>query len=239
MAYRQAMPRLLKAVGWEVLSEEFSEIEDPDPDQQRERQRELIEEFEQAKKKMAKGGRKKGMFSWMKPKPKKKDWWEMYEDDGPTGEPQNYSNDDPSSSSSRAGNDNVKRSTDTTTKSIDESIDSTLVDEKSRDDLLFDVDAIRNEISKAVPSAVLPVATTQFPSQSQSPVHSPPSPSSSQSSQSLSISGSSESFPVSESIRSELEVHRVSAAEIANHTYSDFEEENVWEDSGPVRMEFE
>lgn len=29
MAYREAMPRLLLMCGWEVVSEEFSEIEDP------------------------------------------------------------------------------------------------------------------------------------------------------------------------------------------------------------------
>lgn len=29
MAYRSAMPRLLREVGWSVESEEFAEIEDP------------------------------------------------------------------------------------------------------------------------------------------------------------------------------------------------------------------
>lgn len=50
MAYRVAMPRLLREVGWEVVSEEFDEIENPDPDNHAERQRELIREIEEARK---------------------------------------------------------------------------------------------------------------------------------------------------------------------------------------------
>jgi hypothetical protein len=33
-----AMPRILREVGWEVLEDEFAEIEDPDPDNHAERQ---------------------------------------------------------------------------------------------------------------------------------------------------------------------------------------------------------
>ncbi|KAK9477265.1 hypothetical protein V1514DRAFT_283492 [Lipomyces japonicus] len=87
MGYREAMPRLLKKLGWEVISEEFTEIEDPDPDRQRERQRELIVEFEKARKQMEQEQarlnkqkkKKKGIFSFMKSR--KKEWWEMYDDD--------------------------------------------------------------------------------------------------------------------------------------------------------------
>ncbi|RMZ91754.1 hypothetical protein DV736_g1008, partial [Chaetothyriales sp. CBS 134916] len=50
MAYRQAMPRLLREVGWEVESDEFTEIEDPDPDNHEQRQRELIQEIDEARK---------------------------------------------------------------------------------------------------------------------------------------------------------------------------------------------
>jgi hypothetical protein len=82
MGYRRAIPRLLSELGWEVLSEEFSEIEDPDPEGHRERQRELIMEFDDARKQMedevakqkAKQNKSK-FFSWMKPK--RKEWWDM------------------------------------------------------------------------------------------------------------------------------------------------------------------
>lgn len=50
MGYRVAMPRLLREVGWEVLSEEFDEIENPDPENHEERQRELIREIEHARR---------------------------------------------------------------------------------------------------------------------------------------------------------------------------------------------
>lgn len=91
MGYRKAMPKLLASVGWEVISEDFTEIEDPDPDKMREKQRELIVEFEEARKQMEKEAKeaeeaakesnsktKKGkskLFSWMKPK--KKEWWDF------------------------------------------------------------------------------------------------------------------------------------------------------------------
>ncbi|QSL64690.1 hypothetical protein MERGE_001992 [Pneumocystis wakefieldiae] len=50
MNYREAMPKLMKKVGWLVESEEFQEIEVPDPDKYRERQKELLESIEIAKK---------------------------------------------------------------------------------------------------------------------------------------------------------------------------------------------
>lgn len=76
MGYRAAMPSMLSQLGWEVSSEEFEEIEDPDPELQRERQRKLIEEFDVAKRQMdkeiAQGKRKKksSLFGWLKPKEK-------------------------------------------------------------------------------------------------------------------------------------------------------------------------
>lgn len=85
MGYRAAMPSMLSQLGWEVSSEEFEEIEDPDPELQRERQRKLIEEFDVAKRQMdkeiAQGKRKKksSLFGWLKPK--EKELWEMYEQD--------------------------------------------------------------------------------------------------------------------------------------------------------------
>jgi hypothetical protein len=49
MAYRTKMPMLLEEVGWLVESLEFTEIEDPDPENHKKRQRELINEIEAAR----------------------------------------------------------------------------------------------------------------------------------------------------------------------------------------------
>ncbi|CUS10187.1 unnamed protein product [Tuber aestivum] len=88
MAYRQAIPRLLRHVGWIVVSDEFTEIQDPDPDRHRERQRELIEELEGARKEIEKN-QKKPRFSFFgrgKDAAKKKDW-ETYDEVKPAGSP--------------------------------------------------------------------------------------------------------------------------------------------------------
>ncbi len=84
MAYRTAMPRLLREVGWMVESDEFTEIEDPDPENHAKRQRELINEIEEARKEFEKKEKEgKGKFGWLSRKKKtvveKKDW-EMYEE---------------------------------------------------------------------------------------------------------------------------------------------------------------
>ena len=49
MAYRGMMPTLLQECGWLVDGLEFSEIEDPDPENHEKRQRELINEIEAAR----------------------------------------------------------------------------------------------------------------------------------------------------------------------------------------------
>jgi hypothetical protein len=83
MAYRTAMPKLLREVGWMVESDEFSEIEDPDPENHEQRQRELISEIEEARKELEKKekeqNKKGGFFSWRKKKAAKKDW-EVYDE---------------------------------------------------------------------------------------------------------------------------------------------------------------
>ncbi|KAK9374395.1 uncharacterized protein V1513DRAFT_446254 [Lipomyces chichibuensis] len=165
MGYREAMPRLLSACGWEVLSEEFTEIEDPDPDQQRELQRELIAEFEEAKRRMEReNGRvkKQGLFSkWIKPK--RKEWWEMVEEDAHAeqareGSSSRYDNGGPSSrdhSDSRVSDDGY-----TPPPSIQENKSSYYRAGQTQyeyqfktgadgSEALFDVDAIRREIEKA------------------------------------------------------------------------------------------
>ncbi|KAH0391035.1 DUF726-domain-containing protein, partial [Aureobasidium melanogenum] len=82
MAYRKAMPKLLKEVGWTVDSEEFTEIEDPDPDNHETRQRELINEIEEARRALEKKPEKKGfkaLFSRNKKNAEKKEW-ETYDE---------------------------------------------------------------------------------------------------------------------------------------------------------------
>ncbi|OQD64764.1 hypothetical protein PENPOL_c007G10665 [Penicillium polonicum] len=81
MDYRKAMPRILREVGWEVLEDEFAEIEDPDPDNHAERQRELIREIDEARREAEAKPEKKrfGLFKRGKMAEKKK--WETYDVD--------------------------------------------------------------------------------------------------------------------------------------------------------------
>ncbi|KAI5954832.1 hypothetical protein KGF57_003856 [Candida theae] len=79
MSYRKAIPKILKSINWEVLSDDFAEIEEPDPEQG-ERQRQLISEFDEARAKMEEQKstqtEPRGWKKWFKPK--KKDWWDIY-----------------------------------------------------------------------------------------------------------------------------------------------------------------
>jgi hypothetical protein len=83
MGYRSSMPKLLKKLNFNVLKDEFVEIDDPDPETT-ERQRKLVLEFDEMRKHLEKeqlegSTKKKGLFSKMF-KPKKKEWWQMYLD---------------------------------------------------------------------------------------------------------------------------------------------------------------
>lgn len=82
MAYRAAMPKLMRQVGWEVESDEFTEIEDPDPENHKKRQRELIQEIDEARRKAEAKPEKRrfGFFSRGKLAEKKR--WETYDKDG-------------------------------------------------------------------------------------------------------------------------------------------------------------
>lgn len=80
MAYRTAMPRLLREVGWEVESDEFTEIEDPDPDNHEKRQRELIRELDEARKEAEAKPEKRRFGLFKKGKLAKKKGWETYDD---------------------------------------------------------------------------------------------------------------------------------------------------------------
>ena len=88
MAYRAAMPKLLREVGWEVESDEFTEIEDPDPENHAKRQRELIQEIEQARKDAEAKPEKKRFGFFKRGKLPEKKTWETYEHDasGPESE---------------------------------------------------------------------------------------------------------------------------------------------------------
>lgn len=79
MDYRAAIPRLLKHVGWEVLSEEFAEIEDPDPDNHAERQRELIREIDEARREAENKPEKKRFGLFKRGKLAQKKQWENYD----------------------------------------------------------------------------------------------------------------------------------------------------------------
>ncbi|KAI9740977.1 MAG: hypothetical protein M1834_002688 [Cirrosporium novae-zelandiae] len=80
MAYRAAMPKLLKYVGWEVESEEFAEIEDPDPENHAARQRELIREIDEARKDAESKPEKKKFGFFKRGKLAEKRGWETYDD---------------------------------------------------------------------------------------------------------------------------------------------------------------
>lgn len=86
MAYRAAMPRLLREVGWEVDSDEFTEIEDPDPENHERRQRELIRELDEARKDAELKPEKKRFGFFKRGKLAEKKGWETYDDSAREGE---------------------------------------------------------------------------------------------------------------------------------------------------------
>ena len=80
MAYRQAMPKLLREVGIAITSDEFTEIEDPDPDNHEARQRELINEIEEARKDIHDDKSKKGWGWFKRKKAAERSKWEVYDE---------------------------------------------------------------------------------------------------------------------------------------------------------------
>ena len=80
MAYRAAIPRLLREVGWEIESDEFSEIEDPDPENHGARQRELIREIEGARKEAEAKPEKRRFGIFKRGKLAEKKIWETYDE---------------------------------------------------------------------------------------------------------------------------------------------------------------
>ena len=80
MAYRAAMPKLLRECGWEIESDEFTEIEDPDPDNHEKRQRELIRELDEARKEAENKPEKKRFGFFKRGKLAERKGWETYDD---------------------------------------------------------------------------------------------------------------------------------------------------------------
>ena len=80
MAYRAAMPKLLRELGWDVESDEFTEIEDPDPDNHEKRQRELIRELDEARKEAEAKPEKRRFGFFKRGKLAEKKGWETYDD---------------------------------------------------------------------------------------------------------------------------------------------------------------
>ncbi|QIW95895.1 hypothetical protein AMS68_001413 [Peltaster fructicola] len=80
MAYRGMMPILLAECGFEVDSEEFTEIEDPDPDNHERRQRELINDIEEARRQLEEKPEKKGFLARFSRKKASKKEWETYDE---------------------------------------------------------------------------------------------------------------------------------------------------------------
>lgn len=81
MAYRAKMPILLRQVGFEVESDEFTEIEDPDPENHDKRQRELINEIEEARRQLEEEPKKKGFLArFTRRKAQTKKSWETYDE---------------------------------------------------------------------------------------------------------------------------------------------------------------
>ena len=74
------MPRLLRKVGWEVESDEFTEIEDPDPDNHEKRQRELIKEIDEARKEAETKPEKRRFGFFKRGKLAEKKGWETYDE---------------------------------------------------------------------------------------------------------------------------------------------------------------
>ncbi|KAG7900967.1 hypothetical protein KL907_004411 [Ogataea polymorpha] len=77
MEYRKVMPKLMKEMGWEVLNEEFVEIDQPDEEETK-RQRKLVHDFEEAAK--THEGRKSKRWYDKLFRKNNKQWWEMYEE---------------------------------------------------------------------------------------------------------------------------------------------------------------
>lgn len=124
MAYRTAMPKLLREAGWLVEADEFVEIEDPDPENHEQRQRELIDEIEAARRELEKKNAEKekrgSKLSWWRKKKGDKKEWEVYDKNSQAHVP------------------------------IDKTADTATIAENP---VMFDIDAIRKEVASLAAEA--------------------------------------------------------------------------------------
>lgn len=129
MQYREAMPKLLRHIGWEVLEDQFVEIEQPNPEEE-ERQRKLLSDFEKAQH----SKKKKTWYNKFFGR-KHKEWWEMYEEGEKEkeGDGKGKVNDDDNDSKGETSTNNSDDN-----ENINESNDSP--------DQMFDVAALKKEI---------------------------------------------------------------------------------------------
>lgn len=123
MQYREAMPKLLRMVGWEVLEDQFVEIEQPNPEEE-ERQRKLLSDFEKAQH----SKKKKSWYNKIFGR-RNKEWWEMYEE----GE---------NEAMKRHKGDGDDMDDDSSSKDIDDSESETLVGAPG----VFDIEALKKEV---------------------------------------------------------------------------------------------
>lgn len=145
MEYRKSMPQLLSQLGFQVLAEDFVEIDDPDPEQT-ERQRQLISEFDEARKQMEKeqmNGKKKGFWKKLFG-PKKKDWWNIYEETNASGATTSIGTDDSEASGKSSGTQNFNFDVDEIMNEVD-----TLKIHESDKTKLGNTIKIDNETTKA------------------------------------------------------------------------------------------
>jgi hypothetical protein len=126
MQYREAMPKLLKEVGWEVLEDQFVEIEQPNPGEE-ERQRKLLGDFEKAQH----SKKKKSWYSKVFGR-KNKEWWEMYEE----GEKEKQKE--------KEKKKKIKQNEKNANGSDD---DGSISEEESIADADFDIEALKREIA--------------------------------------------------------------------------------------------
>ncbi|KAG7192268.1 uncharacterized protein KQ657_001986 [Scheffersomyces spartinae] len=137
MAYRQAIPKILKELDWEVLSETFAEIEEPDPEQV-ERQRKLVDEFEEAKQKMEQDiengkYKKKSWKFWTKPS--KKNWWDTVGNTATTKNTEEATSTESNDTGATVPN-----------RETEEYQVETETETETESGALFDIDALKNEI---------------------------------------------------------------------------------------------
>lgn len=136
MSYRQSIPKILKAMDWEVLSEEFAEIEEPD-EEQKQRQRKLISEFDEARAKMEresqeKNKKAKSWKDWFNPR--QKNWWEVYDKASKSENADTSTTEEPREGASQQTN-------------PDQSDGELQQEQAGTADAIFDLDALAHEVN--------------------------------------------------------------------------------------------